>query len=225
MIDSLPESWQGVLGDELAKPYFTELAEFVAKERADGPVYPPEEQVFAALEATPYDQVKVLILGQDPYHGAGQGHGLCFSVQPGVRIPPSLRSVLKELRDELGHPMPDNGYLMPWAQQGVLLLNAVLTVRGGKPNSHKDKGWEKFTDEVIKAVDARTEPVVFVLWGSYAKKKLRLIDTERHAVVQGPHPSPMSTVPFAGTRPFTQINEAIAAHGQEPVDWQVPNLG
>lgn len=224
MIDSLPESWQGVLGDELAKPYFTELVEFVAKERADGPVYPPEEEVFAALAATPYDQVKVLVLGQDPYHGEGQGHGLCFSVRPGVRIPPSLRTVLKELRDELGHPMPDNGYLMPWARQGVLLLNAVLTVRAGKPNSHKDKGWEKLTDAVIKAVDARPEPVVFVLWGSYAKKKLRLIDTDRHAVVQGPHPSPMSTVPFLGTRPFTRIDEAIAAHGHPPIDWRVPDL-
>ncbi len=221
----LPESWRGVLGDEPAKPYFTELAEFVAKERANGPVYPPEGEVFAALEATPYDRVKVLILGQDPYHGEGQGHGLCFSVRPGVKTPPSLRNIYKELRDELGHPVPDNGYLMPWAEQGVLLLNAVLTVRSGEANSHKGKGWEKFTDAVIRAVSSRPDPAVFVLWGNYARKKLPLIDTERHAVVEGAHPSPLSAKKFFGSRPFTRIDAAIAAQGHAPVDWRIPNLG
>ncbi|CAM5478404.1 Uracil-DNA glycosylase [Streptomyces rimosus subsp. rimosus] len=160
MTDMLPESWRGVLGEELEKPYFKELTEFVEQERAKGPVYPPREEVFAALDATPYDQVKVLILGQDPYHGEGQGHGLCFSVRPGVKTPPSLRNIYKEMKEELGHPVPDNGYLMPWARQGVLLLNAVLTVRAGEANSHKGKGWEKFTDAVIKAVASRPDPAV-----------------------------------------------------------------
>ena len=225
MIGMLPASWQDALGEEIEQPYFKELTEFVEAEREAGPVYPPREEVFAALEATPYDQAKVLILGQDPYHGAGQGHGLCFSVRPGVRIPPSLRTIYKEMRDELGHPLPDNGYLMPWARQGVLLLNSVLTVRAGKPGSHKNKGWERFTDAVIRAVAERPDPAVFVLWGSYAKKKAPLIGTGRHAVVEGPHPSPMSTVPFRGTRPFTRINEAIAAQGHSPVDWRIPDLG
>jgi uracil-DNA glycosylase len=225
VIGMLPASWRDALGDELDKQYVKELSEFVEQERARGPVYPPCEEVFAALEATPFDQVKVVILGQDPYHGEGQGHGLCFSVRPGVRIPPSLRNVFRELHDELGHPIPDNGYLMPWARQGVLLLNAVLTVRAGEPGSHKGKGWERLTDAVIRAVAARRDPAVFVLWGSFAQKKLRLIDTERHAVVQGPHPSPLSAKKFAGTRPFTRINEAIAAQGHTPVDWRIPDLG
>jgi len=151
----LPESWRGVLGEELQRPYFKELTEFVEEERAKGPVYPPREEVFAALDATPYERVKVLILGQDPYHGEGQGHGLCFSVRPGVKTPPSLRNIYKEMKEELGTPIPDNGYLMPWAEQGVLLLNAVLTVRSGEANSHKGKGWEKFTDAVIRAADRR----------------------------------------------------------------------
>ncbi|MDJ0384869.1 uracil-DNA glycosylase [Streptomyces sp. G-G2] len=225
MTQLLPESWLPVLGEELDKPYFTELLEFVEKERADGPVYPPREQVFAALEATPFDQVKVLVLGQDPYHGAGQGHGLCFSVRPGVRTPPSLRNIYKEMKEELGLPVPDNGYLMPWAEQGVLLLNAVLTVREAEPNSHKAKGWEKFTDAVIRAVAERSDPAVFVLWGAYAQKKLPLIDEERHTVVKGAHPSPLSAKKFFGSRPFTQINEAVAAQGHEPIDWRIPDLG
>ncbi len=222
--DMLPESWRGVLGEELEKPYVKELTDFVEQERAQGPVYPPHDQVFAALEATPYDQVKVLVLGQDPYHGAGQGHGLCFSVQPGVKTPPSLRNIYKEMKEELGHPVPDNGYLLPWAQQGVLLLNAVLTVREGEANSHKGKGWEKVTDAVIRAVSSRPDPAVFVLWGNYAKKKLPLIDQDRHAVVQGAHPSPLSAKKFFGSRPFTQINEAIAAQGHAPIDWRIPDL-
>ncbi|MFD4601201.1 uracil-DNA glycosylase [Streptomyces sp. NPDC058464] len=222
----LPESWRGVLGDELQQPYFKELTEFVEEERAKGPVYPPREEVFAALEATPYDQVKVFILGQDPYHGEGQGHGLCFSVRPGVKIPPSLRNIYKEMREELGwEKAPDNGYLMPWARQGVLLLNAVLTVRAGEANSHKNKGWEKFTDAVIRAVADRSDPAVFVLWGGYAQKKARLIDETRHVVIQSAHPSPLSAAKFFGTRPFTKINEAVAAQGHEAIDWTIPDLG
>ena len=220
----LPDSWQAALGGELDKPYFQQLTDFVEAERREHRVFPPEDQVFAALEATPFDQVKVLVLGQDPYHGEGQGHGLCFSVRPGVRTPPSLRNIFKEMRDELGHPIPDNGYLMPWAEQGVLLLNAVLTVREGEANSHKGKGWEKFTDAVITAVSARPDPAVFVLWGNYAKKKLPLIDTTRHAVIQGAHPSPLSAKLFLGSRPFTQIDEAVAAQGHAPIDWRIHDL-
>jgi uracil-DNA glycosylase len=220
----LPDSWQAALGKELDKPYFQQLTDFVEAERREHSVYPPHDQVFAALEATPFDRVKVVILGQDPYHGEGQGHGLCFSVRPGVRTPPSLRNIFKELRDEFGCPVPDNGYLMPWAEQGVLLLNAVLTVRAGEANSHKGKGWEKFTDAVITAVSDRPDPAVFVLWGNYAKKKLPLIDTSRHAVVQGAHPSPLSAKLFLGSRPFGQIDQAVKAQGHDPIDWRIPNL-
>lgn len=225
MPSMLPQSWRDVLGEELDKPYFQDLTEFVEKERAQHKVFPPREEVFAALDATPYEQVKVLILGQDPYHGEGQAHGMCFSVRPSVRTPPSLRNIFKEMREELGHPVPDNGYLMPWARQGVLLLNAVLTVREAEANSHKAKGWEKFTDAVISAVARRPDPAVFVLWGNYAKKKLPLIDTTRHAVVQGAHPSPLSAKLFLGSRPFTRMNEAIAAQGHQPIDWRIPDLG
>ncbi|MFG1811449.1 uracil-DNA glycosylase [Streptomyces sp. NPDC049040] len=221
----LPDSWQSVLGEELDKPYFEQLTEFVEAERKEHRIFPPRDEVFAALEATPFDQVKVLILGQDPYHGDGQGHGLCFSVRPGVKTPPSLRNIFKEMHDELGHPVPDNGYLMPWAEQGVLLLNAVLTVREATANSHKGKGWEKFTDAVIKAVAGRTDPAVFVLWGNHAKKKLPLIDTSRHIVIQGAHPSPLSVKLFRGSRPFTQIDAAVRAQGHEPIDWRIPDLG
>jgi uracil-DNA glycosylase len=220
----LPDSWETALGEELDKPYFTQLTDFVEGERREHRIFPPRDQVFAALAATPFDRVKVLILGQDPYHGEGQGHGLCFSVRPGVKTPPSLRNIFKELRDELGYPVPDNGYLMPWAEQGVLLLNAVLTVREGEANSHKGKGWEKFTDAVIKAVSDRQDPAVFVLWGNYAKKKLPLIDTGRHTVIQGAHPSPLSAKLFLGSRPFSQIDEAVKAQGHDPIDWRIPDL-
>ncbi|GGO54361.1 uracil-DNA glycosylase 2 [Streptomyces daqingensis] len=225
MLGTLPESWQHALGEETGKPYFKELAEFVEQERERVRVFPPRDEVFAALHATPYHEVKVLVLGQDPYHGHGQGHGLCFSVRPGVPTPPSLRNIYKELREDLGHPVPDNGYLMPWAEQGVLLLNAVLTVREGEANSHKNKGWETFTDAVIRAVSERENPAVFVLWGNYAKKKLPLIDTEKHVVVQGAHPSPLSAKKFLGSRPFSQIDAAIAAQGHTAVDWRIPDLG
>jgi uracil-DNA glycosylase len=224
VIEKLPASWQDALGEELESPYLQELAEFVAAERSRGRVYPPPEEVFSALEATPYHEVRVLILGQDPYHGEGQGHGLCFSVRPGVKTPPSLRNIYKELHTDLGHPVPDNGYLLPWARQGVLLLNAVLTVRAGEANSHKGMGWERFTDAVIRAVAARAEPAVFVLWGNYAKKKLPLIDTGRHSVVQGAHPSPLSAKRFLGSRPFSQIDQALGAQGHPPVDWRIPDL-
>lgn len=224
MPSMLPDSWQAVLGEELDKPYFQQLTEFVEAERETHRVFPPRDEVFAALEATPFQDVKVLVLGQDPYHGEGQGHGLCFSVRPGVRTPPSLRNIFKELKDEFGYPVPDNGYLMPWARQGVLLLNAVLTVREGEANSHKGKGWEKFTDAVIRAVSEREQPAVFVLWGNYARKKLPLIDTSRHTVIEGAHPSPLSAKLFLGSHPFGRIDEALKAQGHEPIDWRIPNL-
>ncbi|GGV13125.1 uracil-DNA glycosylase 2 [Kitasatospora herbaricolor] len=220
----LPESWRGVLADEAGKPYFAELAAFVAAQRAEHQVFPPAGQEFSALDATPYDKVRVLVLGQDPYHDDNQAHGMSFSVLPGVKTPPSLRNIFKELDADLGVPAPDNGYLMSWAEQGVLLLNAVLTVRAHEPNSHKAKGWEKFTDAVIKAVSDREEPVVFVLWGNYAKKKLPLIDTSRHVVVQGAHPSPLSAKLFFGSRPFSQINQALEGFGVDPIDWRVPDV-
>nr|WP_099907765.1 uracil-DNA glycosylase [Streptomyces sp. TLI_171] len=229
----LPESWREVLAEETGKPYFAQLAEFVAAQRAEHEVFPPAGQEFSALAATPYQDVKVLLLGQDPYHDNGQAHGMSFSVLPGVKVPPSLRNMYKELHTDLGlftdpatggFRMPDNGYLMPWAEQGLLLLNAVLTVQAHKANSHKDKGWEQFTDAVIKAVSAREEPCVFVLWGNYAKKKIKLIDTERHVVVQGGHPSPLSQKLFLGSKPFSQINAALEGFGQKPIDWQIPDL-
>lgn len=223
MLTKLPGSWQDVLGAELEKPYFAKLAEFVEQERAVHQVFPAREEVFAALQATPYDRVRVVILGQDPYHGEGQGHGLCFSVRPGVRIPPSLRNIYREMADDLGHPAPGSGYLMPWAQQGVLLLNTVLTVRSGEANSHKGQGWETFTDAVIRAVSDRPRPAVFVLWGNHARKKLPLIDTERHAVVEGAHPSPLSAKRFLGSRPFSRIDAALKELGHEAIDWRIPD--
>ncbi len=218
----LPESWREVLAGETAKPYFAELAGFVAAERAEGQVFPPSGEVFSALSSTPYGQVKVLLLGQDPYHGEGQAHGMCFSVQRGVKVPPSLRNIYKELGTDVGVPAPDHGNLQAWADQGVLLLNAVLTVRAHEANSHKDKGWETFTDAVIRAVGEQPDPVVFVLWGNYAKKKLRLIDTSRHIVVQGAHPSPLSAKLFIGSRPFSQIDKGLADLGRTPIDWHLP---
>ena len=218
----LPESWREVLAGETAKPYFAELAGFVAAERAEGQVFPPSGEVFSALSSTPYGQVKVLLLGQDPYHGEGQAHGMCFSVKRGVKVPPSLRNIYKELGTDVGVAAPAHGNLQAWADQGVLLLNAVLTVRAHEANSHKDKGWETFTDAVIRAVGEQPDPVVFVLWGAYAKKKLRLIDTSRHIVVQGGHPSPLSVKHFIGTRPFSQIDKALADLGRTPIDWSLP---
>ncbi|GAA2144188.1 uracil-DNA glycosylase [Kitasatospora kazusensis] len=220
----VPESWREALAGELEKPYFAELAAFVAAQRAEHEVFPPSGQEFSALAATPYQGVRVLVLGQDPYHDNGQAHGMSFSVLPGVKTPPSLRNMFKELNTDLGVPAPDNGYLMHWAEQGVLLLNAVLTVRAHEANSHKGKGWEKFTDAVIKAVSEREEPCVFVLWGNYAKKKLPLIDTTKHVVVQGAHPSPLSAKLFFGSRPFSQIDEALEGFGSEPIDWRIPDL-
>jgi uracil-DNA glycosylase len=186
-------------------------------------VYPAEPEVFNALKLTPFDAVKVVILGQDPYHGAGQAHGLAFSVRPGVTPPPSLRNIFKELQTDVGCPRPAAGSLEPWARQGVLLLNAVLTVRAGQPNSHRGKGWERFTDAAVAAVGHKPDPVVFVLWGAPAQKKVPLIDTGRHVIVKSPHPSPLSAkTGFFGSRPFSAVNRALKAAGRGPIDWCLP---
>ncbi len=214
--------WNPVLRAELAKPYWPPLQAFVAEERARYEVFPPPEDVFAALHLTPYRDVKVLILGQDPYHGPGQAHGLCFSVRHGVAVPPSLQNIHKELEADLGLAPPGHGNLERWAAGGVLLLNAVLTVRAHKAASHAGKGWELFTDEVIRAVNDKAERVVFVLWGAYARKKKGLVDTSRHVVIESAHPSPLSAHNgFFGSRPFSRANEALLAAGREPVDWKL----
>jgi uracil-DNA glycosylase len=221
----LPADWRRALAGELEKPYFKALEKFVDGERKAHTVFPPEADVFNAFKATPYEQVKVLLLGQDPYHDDGQAHGMCFSVRPGVRPPPSLVNMFKELHNELGCKVPDNGYLEPWARRGVMLLNAVLTVRAHQPNSHKDHGWETFTDAVIRALNERERPVVFALWGAYAQKKKKLIDAERNPVVTAAHPSPLSAKKFFGSKPFSAINAALAGLGESPIDWTVPDLG
>lgn len=222
---NIPESWHKHLNGELAQPYFQTLARFVDEERQHHAVFPPEDEVFSALRLTPYDQVRVFLLGQDPYHDTNQAHGLCFSVRPGIKPPPSLVNIFKELRDDVNGRIPNHGCLVPWAQQGVLLLNAVLTVRAHTPNSHKNRGWETFTDAILRAVNEQREPVVFVLWGGYAQKKLSLIDTTRHTVIQSAHPSPLSARSgFFGSRPFSAINRALQAAGRPVIDWQLPDL-
>lgn len=218
-------SWRPVLIEETRKPYFRELQQFVVQQRQRGSVFPPAEEVFSALHLTPIEKVSVLILGQDPYHDDNQAHGLCFSVRPGVPLPPSLLNIFKELKTDLGCKIPNNGYLTHWAEQGVLLLNAVLTVAAHQANSHKDKGWETFTDAVIRAVNAKPDPVVFVLWGANARKKLALIDQSRHIVIESAHPSPLSAHRgFFGSRPFSRINAALRANGKAEIDWQIADL-
>ena len=225
MTPALPASWQPILANEIAKPYYQQLQEFVAAERAQHTVFPPEQDVFNALKYTPYERVSVLLLGQDPYHDDNQAHGLCFSVRPGIAPPPSLVNIYKELKSDVGFRIPNNGYLVHWAEQGILMLNAVLTVRAHEPNSHKNKGWEKFTDAVIRHVSAKADRVVFVLWGGYAQKKLQLIDAERHVVIQSAHPSPLSARNgFFGSRPFSRINAALGAAGKPEIDWQIPDI-
>ncbi len=223
LVDSLPASWAALLAPEFDKPYFKELEAFLSQERATTTVYPPEAEVFTAFNLLPPERVKVLILGQDPYHGPGQAHGLAFSVAPGVPPPPSLVNLFKELVADIGPaalPTPKNGSLIPWARRGVLLLNAVLTVRAGAANSHQGRGWEKFTDSVIRALSARQQPTVFVLWGGYARKKAKLIDATRHRVLEGTHPSPLSAHQgFFGSRPYSKINQLLGELKQPPMEW------
>jgi uracil-DNA glycosylase len=221
---TLPEDWHELLEGELEKPYFQQLYDFVLEERQKHTVFPPAKEVFSALRLTPYSRVKVLLLGQDPYHDHNQAHGLCFSVRPGVTPPPSLRNIFKELHDDLGCRIPNNGYLVPWAEQGILLLNAVLTVRAHEAASHANHGWETFTDAIIRKVNEKSDPVVFVLWGGYARKKKSLIDTSRHVIIESAHPSPLSSRQFFGSRPFSKINKALSDAGKQEINWQLPDL-
>ena len=212
--------WQEMLGDEFDKPYYKALREFLKEEYANKTVYPPKEKMWTAFETTPFKDVKVVVLGQDPYHGEGQAHGLSFSVQPGVKIPPSLRNIFKELKEDIGCELPEDGTLTKWAEQGVLMMNTVLTVRAGKAHSHRGKGWEEFTDEVIRQLSARGKPVIFVLWGRPAQQKEKLIDTDKHDIIKAPHPSPLSAKRgFFGSRPFSKVNELLKERGEDPIDF------
>jgi uracil-DNA glycosylase len=222
LINALPEGWRAVLAEEFEQQYMYDLAAFVAEERRNYTVYPPKTEVFSALALTPYDQVRVVILGQDPYHGPNQAHGLAFSVRKGVRPPPSLVNIFAELQSDLGIVPSRHGYLAEWAEQGVLLLNTVLTVRAGAAASHKSQGWERLTDRIIELVSAREQPVVFVLWGSPAQRKTALIDTRRHTIIRSVHPSPLSASNgFFGSQPFSKVNAALERYGEPPIDWQL----
>ena len=220
----LPPDWQKVLSAEFDKPYFAELDRFVAEERQHHHVFPPADETFNAFKHTPYRDVKVLLLGQDPYHGDGQAHGLAFSVKPGVRPPPSLANIFKELQHDVGCKPPGHGTLTAWADRGVMLLNAVLTVRAHEPASHKNRGWETFTDAVIETLNERDDPVVFLLWGAYAQKKRAIIDTKKHRVLTAAHPSPLSAKKFFGSKPFSGANVALEELGKKPIDWQLPPI-
>jgi uracil-DNA glycosylase len=218
----IESSWKQALQSEFEKPYFAELVRFLHREKEAGKViFPPGGQIFRAFELTPLDQVKVVILGQDPYHGYGQAMGLCFSVPDGVPAPPSLKNIFREIENDLGVPMSGSPNLEPWARQGVLLLNAILTVRSGEPASHSAIGWQPFTDAVIRCVSDRCEGVVFLLWGNYARSKRDLIDASRHYVLEAAHPSPLARGAFFGCRHFSRTNELLARQGKTPVNWQL----
>ena len=223
---NIEESWKQALGAEFGSPYMGTLRSFLVAEREAGKrIFPRGAEYFRALDLTPLPNVKVVILGQDPYHGEGQAHGLCFSVRPGVRTPPSLVNIYKEMQTDLGIPPAKHGFLEHWARQGVLLLNSVLTVEQAQAASHQGKGWEKFTDAVIRAVNEQCSHVVFMLWGSYAQKKAAFVDQRRHLVLKAPHPSPLSAHNgFFGSRHFSQANAYLISNGREPVDWQLPEV-
>jgi len=218
----IEESWKKVLADEFGKPYFAGIKQFILNEKAKGKkVYPPGPLVFNAFNLTPFDKVKVVIIGQDPYHGAGQAHGLCFSVPLGVKPPPSLVNIFKEIKDDLGIDPPDHGNLEHWARQGVLLLNASLTVNEGEANSHAKCGWHTFTDAVIKKISDEKTGVVFLLWGRFAQDKAALIDSSKHFILKSAHPSPFSVTQFYGCKHFSKTNEILRKEGKEPIDWKV----
>ena len=220
---TLHESWKAPLQPEFDAPYMAALKEFLVAEKAHGKrIFPKGSEWFHALDATPLERVRVVTLGQDPYHGEGQAHGLCFSVKQGVRPPPSLVNIYKEMKSDLGLEPPSHGNLEAWAQQGVLLLNAVLTVEAGLAASHQGKGWERFTDAVIRLVNDQPQPMVFILWGAYAQRKAAFVDRQRHLVLASAHPSPLSAHNgFFGSRPFSRANEFLMARGQEPIDWKL----
>jgi uracil-DNA glycosylase len=221
----LESSWKEVLAEEFEQPYMQALREFLRQQKAQGrQIFPPGKQIFNALNSTPFSDVRLVIIGQDPYHGPGQAHGLCFSVLPGVQVPPSLRNIYKELSSDVGFSIPPHGCLLPWAQQGVLLLNATLTVESGKAGSHQGKGWEQFTDAIIAALNERKSGLAFLLWGSYAQKKGAGIDRSRHLVLQSPHPSPLSASRgFFGNRHFSRANQYLQEQGKTAIDWQLPH--
>ncbi len=221
MVDiKIASSWKTRLQNDFQSPYFSELTAFVKSEYANYSVFPPGKEIFRAFDCCEFDNVKVVIIGQDPYHGEGQANGLCFSVRAGVKTPPSLVNIFKEIQTDLGKPIPDNGDLERWAKQGVLLLNATLTVRASTPGSHQNKGWENFTDSVIKTISTEREKVVFLLWGAYAQKKALLIDSTRHYILQSPHPSPFSADRgFFGNKHFSKANGYLKSMGLEEIDW------
>ncbi|AAS44427.1 MULTISPECIES: uracil-DNA glycosylase [Bacillus] len=225
MENVLKNDWGPLLAPEFEKEYYRKLAGFLKEEYSTHVVYPKKEDIFNALEYTSYENTKVVILGQDPYHGPNQAHGLSFSVQPGIKTPPSLLNMYKELRDEYGYDIPNNGYLVKWAEQGVLLLNTVLTVRQGEANSHKGKGWEHFTDRVIELLNEREKPVIFILWGRHAQAKKKLITNTKHHIIESVHPSPLSARRgFFGSKPYSKVNTILANMGEREIDWEIPNL-
>lgn len=217
--------WQDLLKDEFSKEYYLKLREFLKLEYSTRTIYPHMNDIFNALHFTSYEDVKVVILGQDPYHGYKQAHGLSFSVQPGIKIPPSLRNIYKELQNDLGCYIPNNGFLKSWTKEGILLLNTVLTVREGTPNSHKNKGWEIFTDKVISLLNEREKPIVFILWGNNAISKEKLITNKNHLILKSVHPSPLSASRgFFGSKPFSKTNDFLKSINEEPINWQIENI-
>lgn len=221
----LNDSWLHYLEPEFNKPYFKELKEFLLLEKQQYRVFPPSTHIFSAFNLTPFEDVKVVILGQDPYHGVGQANGLCFSVSPGIRKPPSLNNIFKELQSDLGLPIPQTGNLEPWAKQGVFLLNATLTVRENTAGSHQNKGWEQFTDTVIKTISDNKQGVVFLLWGNYAKAKEVLIDSSKHTILTAPHPSPLARGGFFNCKHFSKTNEVLSKQGLSPINWEIKDEG
>ena len=221
----IQNDWLEPLKPEFSKPYYAELFKFVKNEYATRQIFPPADDIFNAFHLTPLHEVKVVILGQDPYHNDGQAHGMCFSVKPDVDIPPSLVNIYQELHDDLGCYIPNNGYLTKWAKQGVLMLNTVLTVRAHQANSHRGMGWEQFTDAAIRILNEQDRPLVFILWGSPAQKKAQMLNNPKHLILKAPHPSPLSAYRgFFGSRPFSQTNEFLVKNGLEPIDWQIENV-
>lgn len=224
MKEIIHNSWQNVLQEEFSKEYYLKLRKFLKQEYQTQQIYPDMYHIFSALELTPFEDVKVVILGQDPYHGPNQAHGLSFSVQPGVKVPPSLVNIYKELEDDLGYAPVSHGFLESWAKQGVLLLNTVLTVRNGQAYSHRGQGWEHLTDVIIQKLNEREKPVIFILWGKPAQEKINMIDTTRHIILKGPHPSPLSAYRgFFGSKPFSSANRSLEELGETPINWQLPD--
>ena len=222
---AISNDWLQVFQGEFRKPYYKQLYQTVMKEYNTRKIYPAPDDIFNAFQLTPFHKVKAVILGQDPYHGEGQAHGLCFSVKPDVEIPPSLVNIYQELHDDCGCYIPDNGYLTKWAEQGVLLLNTVLTVRAHQANSHRGIGWEEFTDAAIRRLNEEDRPIVFILWGRPAQMKKSMLTNPNHLILEAPHPSPLSAYRgFFGSKPFSKTNEFLVAHGVEPIDWQIENL-